>query len=81
MKAVYNEIKRKYKAADADSTKYTVNKIEKESKYTTVYGKLHLYDKYGKATTGNSDKSGSYIRTFEVKINNSTGSVSNCKVK
>lgn len=79
--AIAKEVKKKYAMADPDSTKISFNKTEKKNDYTTVYGKLYLYDKYGKATTGHADKSGSYIRTFEVKIKNSTKTVSSCTVK
>lgn len=79
--ALYGEIQKKYKLADPGSTKYKINKTEKQKDYTVVYGKLYLYDKYGKATTGYSDGSGSYIRTFEVKIKNSTHTVSSCTIK
>ena len=79
--ALYNEIKKKYTAADAGSTKYKINKTEKQKDYTIVYGKLYLYDKYGKASTGYSDGSGSYTRSFEVKIKNSTHTVSSCTIK
>lgn len=79
--ALLKEIDRKYSAADPGSCKYNINKTQKEGNYTVVYGKLYLYDQYGKATTGYSDGSGSYIRTFEVKINDNTGSVSSCTIK
>ncbi len=79
--ALYKEIQKKYTAADAGSTKYKINKTEKQKDYTIVYGKLYLYDKYGKASTGHSDGSGSYIRSFEVKIKNSTNTVSSCTIK
>lgn len=79
--AIYKEVQKKYPVADAGSTKYMVNKTEKKNGYTILYGKLYLYDKYGKATTGYSDKSGSYIRTFEVKIKNDTNVVSSCTIK
>lgn len=79
--ALINEVKTKFSIADAGSTKYKINKTEKKGNDTIVYGTLHLYDKYGKATTGRSDGSGSYIRSFEVKINNSTKRVSSCKIK
>ena len=79
--ALLKEIDRKYSAADPSSCKYKINKTEKEGNSTVVYGKLYLYDEYGKATTGYSDGSGSYIRTFEVKINDSTGSVTSCKIQ
>lgn len=79
--ALYKEVKKKYSLADPDSTKISFNKTEKKSDYTTVYGKLYLYDKYGKLTTGHADKSGSSIRTFEVKIKNSTKTVSSCTIK
>lgn len=79
--ALYSEVKKKYKMADPGSTKYKINKTEKQKDYTVVYGKLYLYDKYGKATTGYSDGSGSYIRTFEVKIKNSTNKVTSCTIK
>ena len=77
--ALMSEVKTKFPIADAGSTKYKINKTEQKSGYTIVYGKLYLYDKYGKATTGRSDKSGSYTRTFEVKIKN--GTVSSCTIK
>lgn len=79
--ALLQEVKKKYPIADAESTKYKINKTEKQKEYTMVYGKLYLYDKYGKSTTGRSDGSGSYIRTFEVKINNKTNTVSSCTIK
>lgn len=79
--ALYKEIQRKYTAADAGSTRYKINKTERQTTYTIVYGKLYLYDKYGKASTGHSDGSGSYIRSFEVKIKNSTNTVSSCTIK
>lgn len=79
--ALYKEVQKKYKAADAGSTKYKINKTEKKSGYTIVYGKLYLYDKYGKATTGHSDNSGSYIRTFEVKIKDGSSTASSCTIK
>ena len=79
--ALMSEVKTKFPIADAGSTRYKINKTEKKSSYTIVYGTLHLYDKYGKATTGRSDGSGSYTRSFEVKINNSTKKVSSCTIK
>ena len=79
--ALYKEIKQKFTAADAGSTKYKINKTEKQKDYTIVYGKLYLYDKYGKASTGRSDGSGSYIRSFEVKIKNSNNQVTSCTIK
>lgn len=79
--AIYKEVKKKYSLADPDSTKISFNKTEKGSTHTTVYGKLYLYDKYGKLTTGHADKSGSSIRTFEVKISNSSKTVTSCTVK
>lgn len=79
--ALLAEVGKKFPIADASSTKYKINKTEKQSGYTIVYGKLYLYDKYGKSTTGRSDGSGSYIRTFEVKISNSTNKVSSCTIK
>lgn len=79
--ALMSEVKKKFPIADAGSTKYKINKSEQKNGYTVVYGKLYLYDKYGKASTGRSDGSGSYIRTFEVKISNSTNKVSSCTIK
>lgn len=79
--ALMSEVRTKFPIADAGSTKYKINKTEQKSGYTIVYGKLYLYDKYGKSTTGRSDGSGSSIRTFEVKISNSTKKVSSCTIK
>ena len=79
--ALRNKVTQKYPIADAGSTRYKINKTEKKNGYTIVYGTLNLYDKYGKPTTGNSDRSGSYTRTFEVKIDNSTHKVSSCTIK
>lgn len=79
--ALMSEVRSKFPIADAGSTRYKINKTEQKSGYTIVYGTLHLYDKYGKATTGRSDGSGSYTRSFEVKINNSTKKVSSCTIK
>lgn len=79
--AIMSEVKQKFPIADAGSTRYKINTSEQKNGYTIVYGKLYLYDKYGKSTTGRSDGSGSYIRTFEVKISNSTNKVSSCTIK
>lgn len=79
--ALRNEVKKSYPLADPGSTKYNINKSEKQGGYTMVYGKVYLYDKYGKSTKGRSGSSGSSIRTFEVKIDNSTKKVSSCTIK
>ncbi len=77
--ALRNEINKNFPLADANSTRYSINKSEKSGNSTIVYGKLYLYDKYGKLTKGRSG--GSYSRTFEVKINNNTYKVTSCKIK
>lgn len=79
--ALYQEIQSKYKMADAGSTKYSINKTEKQGGDTILYGKLYLYDKYGKATTGHVDGSGSFTRTFTIKINDNTGRVVSCTIQ
>lgn len=67
-------IKKQYPAADAGSSTYSINKIEKESDGDyVVYGTVRLYDKYGKLTTGYYDGSGSYTRSFKITINGDTG--------
>ena len=78
-RALYEEIQSKYSAAG--STKYKINKTEKKGNDTVLYGKLYLYDKYGKSTTGYSDGSGSYIRSFTVEIDNDTGKAVSCTIK
>lgn len=80
-RALYEEIQSKYSAADPGSTKYKINKTEKKGNDTVLYGKLYLYDKYGKSTTGYSDGSGSYIRSFTVEIDNDTGKAVSCTIK
>ena len=58
-----------------------IRKTEKKGNDTVLYGKLYLYDKYGKSTTGYSDGSGSYIRSFTVEIDNDTGKAVSCTIK
>ncbi len=79
--ALLKEIKDSFPLADAGSTKYSINKSEKEGNYTIVYGRLTLYDKYGKTTKGRAGSSGSSSRTFEVKISNSTLKAVSCTIK
>lgn len=78
--ALLDEIKSKYSEAQPNSTKYTLANTEKKGNYTYAYGTVTLYDKYGKITTGYSDGSGSFKKSFEVKISKS-GSVVDCKIK
>ena len=80
VKALYNEIDRKYDTADADSCKYSINKTEEKSGKIYVYGKVYLYDKYGEATTGWRDGSGSYSRSFTVTINTKSGNNYSCDI-
>lgn len=71
--ALHTLISNKYKTADAGSCKMEINKIEPSGKDYIVYGTVWLYDKYGKLTTGWTDGSGTSHRSFEIKINGSTG--------
>lgn len=80
VKALYNEIVRTYDTADADSCKYSINKTEEKKGKIYVYGQVHLYDKYGNATTGWSDGSGSYSRSFTVTINTKSGNSYSCDI-
>lgn len=74
VEALIKLIKNKYKAADAGSCRYSINKVTQDRKGDyIVYGTVTLYDKYGKLTTGHHDGSGSYTRSFEIKINGEMG--------
>lgn len=80
--ALLDKIREKYSEADPLSTKYRIANTQKdyqasEANYT-VYGTLTLYDKYGQITTGYLDGSGSYSKTFEVKIED--GEVKECEI-
>lgn len=77
--ALYDEISSKYDTADAGSCRYKINSTEEKGDYTYVYGTVTLYDKYGQLTTGWVDGSGSYNRSFEVKIS-SSGSAVSCDI-
>lgn len=67
-------IKKKYPVADAGSSTYSINKVTKDRKGDyIVTGTVRLYDKYGKLTTGYHDGSGSYTKSFEIKINGEMG--------
>lgn len=79
--ALKKEINSKYKTADPESCRYSINKTETNNGYIYVYGKVTLYDKYGKTTTGHVDKSGTAYRSFDIKIKESTGAVSSCSIK
>lgn len=78
--AILDEVKSRYAVADPYSTRYKIANKETKGDYIYVYGTVTLYDKYGQITTGHADGSGSYSRTFEVKINKD-GSISNCNVE
>ena len=74
VEALLKLIKKKYDAADPESCRYSINKVTQNSKGDyVVYGTVVLYDKYGKLTTGHYDGSGSYTRSFEIKINGKSG--------
>jgi len=66
--ALYDEIDSKYDTADAGSSRYEINKIDRKFDAIYVYGSVTLYDKYGMTTTGWTDGSGTPFRSFEVKI-------------
>ena len=67
-------IKKKYPVADAGSSTYSINKVTRDRKGDyIVTGTVRLYDKYGKLTTGYYDGSGSYTKSFEIKINGELG--------
>lgn len=78
--ALYSKVGSKYDTADPGSTTYKINKTDKSGSYIYVYGSLTLYDKYGKATGGWVNGSGTPYRSFEVKINDS-GRVVSCDIK
>ena len=67
-KALLEQIKTQFSEADPYSTKYSIANKKKNRKYIDVYGTCTLYDKYGKITTGYSDGSGSYTKSFEVNL-------------
>lgn len=67
-------IKKKYPVADAESSTYKINKVTRDRKGDyIVTGTVRLYDKYGQLTTGYRDGSGSYTKSFEIKINGEMG--------
>ncbi|MBQ1847557.1 MAG: DUF308 domain-containing protein [Clostridia bacterium] len=71
-KALYDQVKKQFSSSDIDpdSCKYTINKIDKSGTndlYIYVYGRLVLYNKFGKV----SEKSLQYD-SFTVKIDVST---------
>lgn len=71
---LYDMIKKKYSEADAGSSRYSIHKVTQDRKGDyVVTGTVVLYDKYGRMTTGYSDGSGSYTKTFEIKINGELG--------
>ena len=74
VKKLLELIKKKYPVADAGSSTYAINKITQDYKGDyIVTGTVRLYDKYGKLTTGYYDGSGSYTKSFEIKINGEMG--------
>lgn len=74
VKALKDLIKKKYPVADPGSSTFAINKTTRKSNGDyIVYGTVRLYDKYGKLTTGYYDGSGSYTKSFEIKINGKTG--------
>ena len=78
--ALIKEVRAEFPLADPQSTKYVSNKTEKDGDETIVYGRVYLYDKYGKTTKGRSGSSGSYSKTFEVTIDNDTRKVESCDI-
>ena len=78
--ALIKEVREEFPLADPQSTKYVINKTEKDGDETVVYGRVYLYDKYGKTTKGRSGSSGSYSKTFEVTIDNDTRKVESCDI-
>lgn len=78
--ALIKEVRAEFPLADPQSTKYVINKTEKDGDETIVYGRVYLYDKYGKTTKGRSGSSGSYSKTFEVTIDNDTRKVESCDI-
>lgn len=78
--ALIKEVREEFPLADPQSTKYVINKTEKDGDETIVYGRVYLYDKYGKTTKGRSGSSGSYSKTFEVTIDNDTRKVESCDI-
>ena len=79
-RAILDEVKSRYKAADPYSTRYRISNTETKGNYIYVYGTVTLYDKYGQITTGHPDGSGSYSRTFEVKLGKN-GGILDCTVE
>lgn len=74
VKKLLELIKKKYPVADAGSSTYSIHKITQDRKGDyIVTGTVRLYDKYGKLTTGYYDGSGSYTKSFEIKINGELG--------
>lgn len=76
--ALVDKIRKTYDTADPYKTRYSIGTTERDGNKYTVYGTLTMYDKYGQVTTGWIDGSGSYTRSFEVKI--SYGEVSSCDI-
>lgn len=66
--AILKQVEEQFPEADPYSTRYSISQKQKNGKYIDVYGTLTLYDKYGKTTTGYSDGSGSYTKSFEVNV-------------
>ncbi len=79
--ALYQEIDSTYTTADPGSCSYAINTTETNGDFTYVYGSVTLYDKYGRATGGWSDGSGTPFRSFTIQINGRTGRVTSCKIQ
>lgn len=77
---VYDEVDSKFKTADASSSKFNINKIERDGDEVFVYGTVVLYDKYGRLTTGWRDGSGSSSHSFKVRMS-SLGSILSCNLE
>lgn len=63
--ALWRYVRDQVKGADAGSTRYKINKIERKSGKIYVYGTVTMYDKYGKLYKFK----GEYTNSFSYTLN------------